>query len=94
MEKLSKDQIYASGQFLDGREFQIIMPKGRDISRAMRLYSFQSDRPDALDVIIFFMSELCLIEGEKKDTDFYGKLMIDDYLLICAHIGRLMTPNS
>lgn len=92
MERLSKDQIYASGQFLDGREFVVIMPLGKHISKAMRKMQICEDL--GYDMTLFIMEQIVRVDGQEKDAEFYQTLMIDDYMQLINIVSALLTPNK
>ena len=79
--------IAASVELISGVQIDIIMPRAHNYSRAMRKYNNKNE----FDLSFFLIEELCLINGGKKDLDFYKNMYCDDYLKIAEVLGNVIT---
>lgn len=100
-----KERIFKSIKLINGAKIDILMPRGRDISRAIQkyqLHTLESDihdnltkKPEAndhLDISIFVMAELCVVNGSRRDVDYYCDLMIDDFSELMMAITEALKP--
>ncbi len=73
-----KEIVFNEVILMNGSKCGIIMPHAFHISRAQYEFSAQRD----FDATIFYMRELCKIDGKKQDLVYYLELSIDDYISI------------
>lgn len=72
---------------ITGRRCELRMPTGGDYSRASRKFGEQKE----FDVVPFLMAELCVIDGEKRDANYYTEMYCDDYIKIMEQLGSLIS---
>lgn len=82
-----KDQkVFTEVKLLNGSICKILMPLGFQLSLVMRRFQQQQD----LDMVPFFMEELCLIDNKEKDLEYFCTIMMDDYQTILEALGQVM----
>ncbi len=70
-----------------GSEVEFITPKGRDYSRAIQKHQRQTE----YDLSLFFLAEFCLVDGKKKEIEFYLEMYCDDYVRLIEALTPIIT---
>lgn len=82
-------EIFKTIKTIGGLKVDFIICRGFHISRANGQYMKNADN-DNLDFIPFLMVEICLVDGEKKDVDYYLNMLGDDYIYIVDVMNELL----
>ena len=85
------NEVYKTLTLLGTQEVQIKVARGIDISRAAYMHALQG-KPMGFDIAPFIMVELCLVNAERMNVEFYLNLLIDDYLKISVALEELLKP--
>lgn len=85
-----KVEIYDSVSFLDGTVVSFIVPKAREYSKAMFMYSVNNSK--GYDITLFMLAEICRVNGQQKSLEYYAELFCDDYVKLLDVLGKLVTP--
>jgi len=91
MEKL-KHKILETITLLNGDELTILMPKGWDIIQVTVIRQFNDPEYDTSMLIVYFIEQICRVNGEKKEADYYGELPAEEYVRIAEIVGISLEP--
>jgi hypothetical protein len=80
-----KTEIFKTIYLIGGQKVDFAICRGVHISRANYKYIGSSNKRN-LDLVPFLMAEICLVDGKKKDVDYFLSILGDDYI----HISEIM----
>lgn len=88
-----KDQTFKKITLMTGAEVEMLLCRGVHLAKAQYRHAQAQADPNAekFELTIYLMSELCLVNGEKKEIEYFLELMCDDFMKIMNEMNDILT---
>lgn len=85
-----KDDIFKTVETLSGGKIDILMCRGRNVLKIQLQQVIDQEPVHPARIALELMIDLCLVNGEKQDEEYYMNLLSEDYCNLSESIGEAM----